>query len=113
MNNKGLKDDWRIKASLPIFWILDLLLFIRPIAQYFFNKLATKETIRSVLTNIYCNKEAVDDDLVDIFARPSTDDGALDVFVSILTGLHSAAAHFSHCHLRAGRTQAAERGGED
>ena len=86
MNNKGLKDDWRIRAALPIFYLIDFLLSIRPIAQYLFNRLATEETIRSALSNIYCNKEAVDDELVKIFASPSRDEGALDVLVSILTG---------------------------
>ena len=32
------------------------------------------------------NKEAVDDDLVDIIAGPSYDDNALDVFISVITG---------------------------
>ena len=88
MNNKGLKDDWRIRVFLPVFLLFDLLLSIRPIAQYLFDRLATEETIRSVLTNIYRNKEAVDDELVKIFLSPSQDEGALDVFVSVLAGHH-------------------------
>ena len=87
MNNKGLKDDWRIRLALPIFLLIDLLLSVRPIATYLFTKLATDDFIRSALTGIYCNKEAVDDDLVEIFASPPRDEGAQDVFVSVITGI--------------------------
>ncbi len=39
------------------------------------------------LQNVYMDEEAVDDALVDMLFDPSNDVGALDAFVSIITGL--------------------------
>lgn len=47
------------------------------------------------LQSLYVNKLAVDDDLVDMLYEPSNDLGALEAFVSIITGMslaHSTAA---------------------
>lgn len=35
---------------------------------------------------MYGNQAAVDDELIDLIYQPSTDEGALDAFVSIMTG---------------------------
>ncbi|KIZ02714.1 hypothetical protein MNEG_5245 [Monoraphidium neglectum] len=86
MNNKGVVSDWRIVLALPIFWLIDLLLSIRPVAQALFGNVRDREVLAKVLQSIYGNKEAVDDDLVSIIAAPSYDAGALDVFVSVITG---------------------------
>lgn len=39
-----------------------------------------------MLTNVYRNAAAVDDELVDIIYEPSCGPTALDVFVSVITG---------------------------
>lgn len=39
-----------------------------------------------MLAGVYCNKEAVDDALVDLIYKPSCSPTALDVFVSVITG---------------------------
>jgi hypothetical protein len=44
------------------------------------------ETIRKVLGGVYVDKDAVDDELVDIILAPAFTPNALDVFVSVITG---------------------------
>lgn len=38
MNNKGVLGDWRIVLIYPIFLLIDLLLSIKPIAEFLFNR---------------------------------------------------------------------------
>lgn len=86
MNNKAIVDDWRIKLLLPLLWFFDFLLNQRRIATFLFDKVKKRDNIRNTLTSIYGNKESVDDDLVEIIREPADDEGALDAFVSIVTG---------------------------
>ncbi|XP_057793643.1 pheophytinase, chloroplastic [Salvia miltiorrhiza] len=86
MNNKAIVDDWRIKLFLPLLWLIDFLLKQRGIASYLFERARQRETLRNVLLSVYGNKEHVDEDLVEIIRRPALDEGALDAFVSIITG---------------------------
>jgi hypothetical protein len=44
----------------------------------------------TTLQSLYVNKLAVDDDLVDMLYEPSNDLGALEAFVSIITGMSIA-----------------------
>ncbi|KAK6129616.1 hypothetical protein DH2020_036626 [Rehmannia glutinosa] len=86
MNNKAIVDDWRIKLLLPLLWFFDFLLKQRGIASYLFDRVRQRENLRNVLLSVYGNKESVDDDLVEIIRKPALDEGALDAFVSIVTG---------------------------
>ncbi|KAJ7527390.1 hypothetical protein O6H91_16G067600 [Diphasiastrum complanatum] len=86
MNNKAVTDDWRLILATPILWIVDFLLKQRNVASYLFNQLKSKENLKAVLQSVYANKDAVDDELVEIIMRPAEDYGALDAFVSIVTG---------------------------
>ncbi|EYU22782.1 hypothetical protein ABFS82_03G117500 [Erythranthe guttata] len=86
MNNKAIVDDWRIKLLLPLLWFFDFLLKQRGIASYLFDRVRQRETLRNVLLSVYGNKESVDEDLVEIIRKPALDEGALDAFVSIITG---------------------------
>ncbi|KAH6775118.1 alpha/beta-Hydrolases superfamily protein [Perilla frutescens var. hirtella] len=86
MNNKAIVDDWRIKLLLPLLWLFDFLLKQRGIAAYLFDRARQRENLRNVLSSVYGNKEFVDEDLVEIIRRPALDEGALDAFVSIITG---------------------------
>lgn len=52
-NNKGVVSDWRIALALPLFWIIDLLLSIRPIAQALFNNVRDREVLTKVLRGVY------------------------------------------------------------
>ncbi|KAL9992282.1 putative alpha/Beta hydrolase [Helianthus debilis subsp. tardiflorus] len=50
------------------------------------NGLAYRESLRNILLSVYGNKDSVDDDLIEIIREPALDEGALDAFVSIVTG---------------------------
>jgi hypothetical protein len=98
MNNKGVVSDWRIMLVYPLFLLIDLLLSIKPVAAYLFNSFRTKETIAKVLQSVYCNKEAVDEELVDLIVAPSDHPNALDVFTSVITGRQGVlCASHEHC----------------
>uniref|UniRef100_A0A0E0PML6 AB hydrolase-1 domain-containing protein n=1 Tax=Oryza rufipogon TaxID=4529 RepID=A0A0E0PML6_ORYRU len=59
MNNKAIVDDWRIKLLLPLLWLIDFLLKQRRIASALFER---------------------------IIRGPADGEGALDAFVSTVTG---------------------------
>ncbi|MCL7032482.1 hypothetical protein MKW94_003498 [Papaver nudicaule] len=86
MNNKAVVDDWRIKLLLPLFWLIDFLLNQPIIASAIFKRVKQRETLKNVLLSVYGNKDSVDDDLVEIIKGPADAAGALDAFVSIITG---------------------------
>lgn len=48
--------------------------------------LSGRENLKNVLLSVYGNKDSVDDELVQIIKGPADDEGALDAFVSIVTG---------------------------
>ncbi|CAA3015114.1 pheophytinase, chloroplastic [Olea europaea subsp. europaea] len=84
MNNKAIVDDWRIKLLLPLLWFVDFLLKQKGIASYLFDRV--RQSLRNILSSVYGNKDNVDEGLVDIIKKPAEDEGALDAFVSIVTG---------------------------
>uniref|UniRef100_A0A1D1XNZ7 Putative hydrolase yugF n=2 Tax=Anthurium amnicola TaxID=1678845 RepID=A0A1D1XNZ7_9ARAE len=86
MNNKAIVDDWRIKLLLPLLWLFDLLLKQRWIASALFDRVKRRENLNNILLSVYGNKKSVDDDLIEIIQRPANDEGALDAFVSVVTG---------------------------
>ncbi|KAK6241468.1 Alpha/beta hydrolase fold-1 - like 10 [Theobroma cacao] len=86
MNNKAVVDDWRIKLLLPLLWLFDFLLKQRGIATVVFERAKQRDNLRNILLSVYGNKESVDDELVEIINGPTNDEGALDAFVSIITG---------------------------
>ncbi|XP_021736088.1 uncharacterized protein LOC110702646 isoform X3 [Chenopodium quinoa] len=86
MNNKAIVDDWRIKLLLPVLWLIDFLLQQKPIASALFERVKQRENLRNVLLSVYGCKESVDDTLVEIIKEPADGEGALDAFVSIVTG---------------------------
>jgi pimeloyl-ACP methyl ester carboxylesterase len=53
--------------------------------SFIFNQVRQKERIRNTLSQVYCNPEAITDELVEILYRPSCDPGAQRVFASILS----------------------------
>ncbi|KAJ6696990.1 hypothetical protein OIU85_003360 [Salix viminalis] len=56
------------------------------IASLIFERVKERDTLRNILLSVYGNKESVDEDLVEIIRGPACDEGALDAFVSIVTG---------------------------
>jgi pimeloyl-ACP methyl ester carboxylesterase len=87
MNNKGVVADWRIIAAWPLLMLIDAALRTRPLAAALFRGLAKPDTIRKVLGGVYGDQAAVDDELVDIILAPADAPTALDVFVSVITGM--------------------------
>jgi pimeloyl-ACP methyl ester carboxylesterase len=55
------------------------------IGPFIFANVRQKFRIKGTLKQVYCQKEAVTDELVEIIHRPSCDPGAQKVFASILT----------------------------
>ncbi|CAK9881637.1 unnamed protein product [Sphagnum jensenii] len=88
MNRKGLaQDGLALQLVGPIFAVVEYLLKKRKIANFLFNRFRSKENVKTILTQqAYRDKAAVTDHLVDILHHPSTDEGALDVFVKVFTG---------------------------
>lgn len=86
MNNKAIVDDWRIKLITPLLWLIDFLLKRRKIASAIFERVKARENLKNILQSVYSNKTSVDDELVEVIKRPADDPGALDVFVSVVTG---------------------------
>lgn len=86
MNNKAVTDDWRLKLALPLLWLIDFLLQQPSIAGRLFDRVKSKDNLKTVLQSVYSNKEAVDDELVEVILKPAETEGALDAFVSIITG---------------------------
>ncbi|QIZ70298.1 alpha/beta fold hydrolase [Oxynema aestuarii] len=52
---------------------------------FIFNRIRQKHRIRNTLRQVYGNREAVTEELVELLYRPSCDPGAQSVFASILT----------------------------
>ncbi|GMN58367.1 hypothetical protein TIFTF001_027466 [Ficus carica] len=86
MNNKAIVDDWRIKLLLPLLWLVDFLLKQQGIASFIFERVRQRDNLRNVLLSVYGNQKSVDEELVEIIIEPTFDQGALDAFVSIVTG---------------------------
>lgn len=86
MNNKAIVDDWRIKLLFPLLLFIDFLLKQRGIASFIFERVKQRESLRNILLSVYGNEDAVDEDLVQIIREPALDEGALEAFVSIVTG---------------------------
>ena len=86
MNNKGVGDDWRLALARPIFALIDWVLNQPTLARRIFDNVRQPETIRDVLAGVYVNQQAIDDDLVELISTPAEDPGALETFVSIITG---------------------------
>ena len=86
LNNKGAADDLRVAVFLPLFWLIDWLLSIPSVARALFDRFRSRENVAQVLRGVYSDQGAVDDELVELIYRPSEDAGALETFVSVITG---------------------------
>lgn len=91
MNSKFLATspliDWPLRLfSSVLFSIFDVLLGFKPLAGAFFSNLGSKENLFSVLREVYVNEEKVDEELVAGISAPTREEGALEVFMNIITG---------------------------
>lgn len=55
------------------------------VGEFIFNRIRQKSRIRQTLYQVYCDREAVTDELVEMLYHPSSDPGAQKVFASVLT----------------------------
>jgi pimeloyl-ACP methyl ester carboxylesterase len=70
---------WTKRFGAPL---LQRVLSIKPVGQFFFNQLAKPKTVRKILLQAYANAETVTDELVDILTAPASDPGAVAVFLA-------------------------------
>ncbi len=76
------------ELNLPLRFIMGAFtkLVSSPITgKFIFNNIRKKQRIRKTLYQVYRNREAVTEELVDILYQPSCDPGAQEVFASVLT----------------------------
>ncbi|MEB3216985.1 MAG: alpha/beta fold hydrolase [Nostocales cyanobacterium 94392] len=77
----------RKQAELPYYRrigapLLQSILSVKPIGEFFFNQIAKPKTVRSILLQAYPLGLAVTDELVDILMAPAKDPGAAAVFLA-------------------------------
>jgi pimeloyl-ACP methyl ester carboxylesterase len=77
----------RKRSQLPIYKslgasLLQWLLGNTAIGTFFFRQMAQPETVRKILLQAYCRKEAVTDELIEILMAPAKDANAAAVFLS-------------------------------
>lgn len=77
----------RKQAELPYYRrigapILQKILSVKPIGEFFFNQIAKPKTVRSILLQAYPLGLAVTDELVDILMAPASEPGAAAVFLA-------------------------------
>jgi pimeloyl-ACP methyl ester carboxylesterase len=81
---------WQYKLVGPIFKvvlaIIDTILKIEPVATKIFDNVRSEESVRNALAGVYKNPARVDDALVKSICQAAENEGALPVFVNILTG---------------------------
>ncbi|BAY16052.1 alpha/beta hydrolase fold protein [Anabaenopsis circularis NIES-21] len=70
---------WTRRVGAPL---LQRVLSVKPIGQFFFNQVAKPKTVRKILLQAYANAETVTDELVDILTAPAKDPGAVAVFLA-------------------------------
>jgi pimeloyl-ACP methyl ester carboxylesterase len=76
----------RKRAQMPFYrrWgtpILQSVLTVPAIGQFFFRQLAQRQVVRKILLQAYHNPAAVSEELIDILMAPAADPGAADVFL--------------------------------
>jgi len=89
LNSAGSLNIRREEAILPLRMVMGpmrMMMRSKILGPLFFNQVRGKRAIRNSLGQIYGNKEAVTDELVEMLHNPSCHEGACHVFMSVLTG---------------------------
>jgi pimeloyl-ACP methyl ester carboxylesterase len=76
----------RKRVNMPFYrrWgtpVLQSILNISAIGNFFFQQLAQRQVVRKILLQAYHRPEAVSEELIDILMAPAADEGAADVFL--------------------------------
>lgn len=69
-----------------IFGIYGILLQFKPLVNFAFERLATRDAVRDALKSLYVNQAAVDEELVEAVLEPASDAGAAEVLAKVLSG---------------------------
>ncbi|MBK1988088.1 alpha/beta fold hydrolase [Sphaerospermopsis aphanizomenoides BCCUSP55] len=78
-DRKRLTLPWTKRVGAPI---LQRILSIPAVGEFFFSQLAKPKTVKKILLQAYANGEAVTDELVEILMAPAKDPGAAAVFLA-------------------------------
>ncbi|MBW4626732.1 MAG: alpha/beta fold hydrolase [Brasilonema octagenarum HA4186-MV1] len=70
---------WHRRFGAPI---LQRVLSVKLIGDFFFNQVAKPKTVRKILLQAYADSQAVTEELVDILTTPARDPGAVAVFLA-------------------------------
>lgn len=76
------------ELNLPLRFVMGAftkLVSSEQIGPFLFNRIRQKQRLRRTLQQVYCDRTAITDELVDLIYEPSCDVGAQKVFASILT----------------------------
>ncbi|NJN59544.1 MAG: alpha/beta fold hydrolase [Leptolyngbyaceae cyanobacterium SL_5_9] len=76
------------ELNLPLRWVMGTftkLVSSDAIGPFLFNRIRQKSRLRRTLLQVYRDRQAVTDELIDLIYQPSCDPGAQKVFASILT----------------------------
>ena len=88
MNCAGGLVSFRYSELNPIqrilLWLFNTILFNRFTGPALFSNFRTRENVASVLQQIYIDRTAITEELLDILCEPSLDDGACEVFLAVL-----------------------------
>ncbi|ARV63269.1 alpha/beta hydrolase [Nostocales cyanobacterium HT-58-2] len=78
-DRKRVTLPWHRRFGAPL---LQRLLSLKPIGDFFFNQVAKPKVVRKILLQAYADSEVVTDELVDILTAPARDPGAVAVFLA-------------------------------
>ena len=56
----------------------------RAIAKLFFDQVRNRRSVRQILSQAYCDRSAITDELIDILIKPSLNPNAVDVFMAFV-----------------------------
>mmetsp|Transcript_8168 Transcript_8168/g.24588 ORF Transcript_8168/g.24588 Transcript_8168/m.24588 type:complete len:352 (-) Transcript_8168:166-1221(-) len=78
-------------AELPVplrlvYFLIRKIFFNPVVGRFIFSRYSSKENIKSTLLQVYGNKDAVTDELVDMLYMPAKDENAVEVFIKVLDG---------------------------
>ncbi|NEP11735.1 MAG: alpha/beta fold hydrolase [Symploca sp. SIO2C1] len=76
------------ELNLPLRLVMGVftkLVSSKTVGPFLFNRIRQKSRLRRTLKQVYCNPEAITEELVEIIYQPSCDPGAPEVFASVLT----------------------------
>ncbi|KAK4530818.1 hypothetical protein CCYA_CCYA05G1675 [Cyanidiococcus yangmingshanensis] len=69
-----------------LWWLFTAIFFRSPIVYWLFERIRRPASLRNTLRQIYRNPEAINEELIEILREPAHDEGARDVFASVLRG---------------------------